>query len=79
VTTPLKKTVERVTTMPYTGRHKDARGRTLVVSLVPPGLIGIRPSRRRAIEYITIDTIYDIALEMRVRAERAAKRKGKRK
>ena len=76
--TPLTKPVARVTTRPYVGRHKDARGRTLVATLMPGDLLALRPSRTRRVEYLTLATIYELALEARVRAERMTKLNAKR-
>lgn len=70
MTTALTKAVARVTTRPYIGRHKDARGRTIVVTLLPGDMIALRPSRTRRVEYMNLSHIYEIALESRIRSER---------
>jgi len=79
MTTPLAKPVLRSTTKEYVGRHKDARGRKLVVGLLPGDVLMLRPARTKRVEYIALATIYDIALESRVRSERMQRLNAKRK
>lgn len=70
MTTPISKQVTRITTREYVGRHADARGRKLMVSLLPGDMIMVRPARTRRAEYFRISDLYDLALESRVRSER---------
>ena len=53
--------------------------RPVIVTLYPDGIIGLRLSRYRKEEYVNAPDIYRQAVMARVAAERAAKRKGKKR
>lgn len=55
------------------------KNRPVVVTLYPDGLIGLRLSRYRKEEYVNASDIYRQALWARVAAERAAKKKARKK
>jgi len=72
--TPLTKPVRRVTLL------RVDRSRQAVVSLEPGDLITIRLKGTRTTEVIPIGAVYDLAVKIRVRAEKAerlAKKKAK--
>lgn len=68
-----RRPVARITAQP----HRNARGRRIVVTLEAGDLIGLRPERTRRVEYVPAGAIYDLAVKMRVLAERRAKKGGK--
>ena len=71
--TPIDKKTTRITARVYEGRYADARGRKLVVSLLPGDMILIRPARTQRAEYVRISDVYDMALRSRVLSERMQK------
>lgn len=74
MTTPLARPVTRRCTLPH-------RGRRLVVTLVPGDVLELRPERTRRAEYLPLAAAYDLAVKMRVaaeRADRARRRKARR-
>jgi hypothetical protein len=54
-------------------------GRTLVVTLYPGDLIGLRPSRSRKEFTTTLGAVYSMAVRAEIAAAKAAKKKGKTK
>jgi hypothetical protein len=62
--TALARPVTRRCTLPH-------RGRRLVVTLMPGDVLELRPERTRRAEYLPIAAAYDLAVKMRVAAERA--------
>jgi hypothetical protein len=52
--------------------------RTIVVSLLPGDVIGLRPKGTRRMEVIAASTVWGYALRLRVAAEVAAKRTARR-
>jgi hypothetical protein len=77
--TPITRKTTRVTAREYVGRYADARGRKLVVSLLPGDMLMLRPARTQRAEYIRLSDVYDIALRSRVLAERMTKLNAKRR
>lgn len=69
----------RITNQEYRGTYADARGRKLVISLLPGDVLCIRPARTRRPEYMTLSAIYDLALRSRVLSERMTKINAKRR
>jgi len=55
-----------------------AKRRTLVITLYPGGVIGLRPSKTRREELLTVEAAYGLAIKMRVAQERAEKQARKR-
>ena len=55
-----------------------SKRRPLVITLYTGGIIGLRPSKTRREELLTVEAAYDLAIKQRVARERAEK-KGKRK
>lgn len=53
------------------------RGRRLIVTLEAGDVIGLRQERCKAVEYVPVAALYDMAVKWRVSAENAAKRKAK--
>lgn len=51
-----------------------ARLRPLVVTLYPGGVIGLRPSKTRREELLTVEAAYSLAIKQRVAKERAEKK-----
>jgi len=51
-----------------------SRRRPLVITLYPGGIVGLRPSKTRREEIITIEAIYSLAVKQRVAKERAEKK-----
>ena len=66
-------------TKPVTRRTENTirdRGkrRELVITLYPGGVIGLRPSKTRHEEILTVEAAYDLAVKQRVTRERAEKK-----
>jgi len=57
----------------------SGKRRTVVVTVYPEGIIGLRLVRHRTEEFVDAATIYRQAVMARVSAERAAKRKARKK
>lgn len=74
MTTPLKKPVRRRT---ETTRRDKGKFRRYVVTLYPGDTIGIRLEKCRQEEFISINTVYELAVRMRVEAKRAERRKSR--
>ncbi len=73
--TPLKKPVSRRMLQPI-----DHRGRRLVVTLQPAGIISLREERTRTVYELPLAHVYSMAVKaevLRKRAERAQARKGR--
>jgi hypothetical protein len=51
-----------------------AKRRNLVVTLYPGGVIGLRPSKTRREELLTLEVAYALAVRQRVAKERAEKK-----
>jgi hypothetical protein len=68
--TPLSKPIFRRCSLPH-------RGRRIVVGLEPGDVITLRPERTRQEECVPIAAVYDLAVKMRVAAERAEKARKK--
>lgn len=77
--TPIKSKTTRITVQEYRGRYADARGRKLIVALLPGDMLCLRPYRTSRPEYIRLTDIYDIALRARVLSERMQKINAKRR
>lgn len=72
----IDKPVNRVMDRPYMGRITDARGRRIVVTLMPGGVIAFRPQglgNKRTV-FSTTDDCYERAYWAELRAKQAAKR-----
>lgn len=63
-----RKPVARTTVLPHLGRR-------IVVTLERGDIIGLRPERCRRVEFVPAGAIYDLAVKLRVAAERRAKGK----
>lgn len=72
----IDKATHRRCARPYRGTITEARGRQIVVSTVPGDVLVLRPSGRRRAEEISIEAVYELAYWTRVKAERAARRRG---
>lgn len=70
MTTALEKPVKRVTN----GTH---RGRTMVVTLYPGDVIGVRQSRTRKEYSIPLAWVYDAAVKAEVQRKRVEKKKAR--
>ncbi len=55
-----------------------AKRRPLVITLYPGGVIGLRPSKTRREELLTVEAAYSLAIKQRVAKERAEKKARKR-
>ena len=73
--TILTKPVRRKTTATV---REQGKSRQLTVTIYPNNTIGLRPSKLRTEEIITLDSVYALAVRQRVAKERADK-KSKRK
>lgn len=73
--TELPQSTWRLTGRKYVGRITEARGRDLVVGLIPGDMIAIRPLGlgKRRTEYYPISALYEIAYSARLRSETAQK------
>lgn len=72
---------KRVARRSHEVKRDRSKLRRIVVSLHPAGFIGLRLERTRREEILPIGAAYDVAVKMRVgaeRAEREAKRKARR-
>lgn len=77
--TPIKTKTVRITAQEYRGRYADARGRKLIVTLLPGDMLVLRPYRTSRPEYIRLSDVYDVALRSRVLSERMQKLNAKRR
>jgi hypothetical protein len=66
-----------VTRQTDTSIRDGAKRRNLVVTLYPGGVIGLRPSKTRREELLTLEAAYALAIRQRVAKERAEKRSKK--
>jgi len=68
--TPLKKSVRRMTSVIVRDRGKN---RQIVVTLHPPGVIGLRLAGTRTEEILGVDQAWSIAVKQRIAKERRDK------
>lgn len=66
-------------TKPITRRTENevrdgTKRRPLVITLYPGGIIGLRPSKTRREELLTVEAAYSLAIKQRVAKERAEKK-----
>jgi hypothetical protein len=67
LTKPVKRQTETLV-------RDGAKRRNLVVTLYPGGVIGLRPSKTRREELLTLEAAYALAIRQRVAKERAEKK-----
>jgi hypothetical protein len=67
LTKPVKRQTETLV-------RDGAKRRNLVVTLYPGGVIGLRPSKTRREELLTLEAAYALAVRQRVAKERAEKK-----
>lgn len=75
----LRNPTVRVTNDVYRGTYNDARGRKLVIKLMPGDVVAVKPAGTRRWEYTTMSALYDRLLRSRVLGERAMKINAKRR
>lgn len=74
--TPLTKPVRRRTENMI---RDGGKRRNLIVTLYPGGVIGLRPSKTRREEVLSVEAAYDLAVKQRVAKERVEKKKARKR
>ncbi len=75
----LRNPTVRVTNNIYAGTYNDARGRKLVIKLMPGDVIAVKPAGTRRWEYVTMSALYDRLLRCRVLGDQMIKLNNKRR